>query len=55
MTETDLKLLEVEKRLKNSTSAKNRRDLEKYKKRLLAKQKKERRLRNESSTARESL
>lgn len=52
MTEIDLKLLEVEKRLKNSTSAKNRRDLEKYKKRLLTKQRKERRLKNESSTAR---
>lgn len=41
MTETELKLLEVEKRLKNSTSAKNKRDLEKYKRRLLANQKKE--------------
>lgn len=55
MTETDLKLLEVEKRLKNSTSPKNRRDLEKYKRRLLAKQKKERRLKYGTNKARQPI
>lgn len=38
---TQEKLKEVEKRLRNSTSYKNRNDLKKYKKRLLKQLKKE--------------